>query len=116
MLQIIQKRYASVLRAIPPSPNKLYETKVSYIITPASLPITAVSNNAFHPDYIPRKTKERLALHDLYSVLNNSKAMYKIIQDDYLEINQPINTLELEDLLDEQYKLIQKLKKKMNKK
>lgn len=109
MLHTIQKRYASVLRKIPPLPYNSPETKASCIITPASLPITALSNNAFHPDYIPPKTKERLALNDLYTVLNNSKLIYKMLQDAYIGIDQP---MDFQKLLNEQWRLIQQLKKK----
>lgn len=80
------------------------------------MPITATSNNAFNPNYIPKNTKERLALGELYKVLDNSKSMYKMIQNEYLKdefhIEEEDQELSLEELLEEQYKLIQLLKKK----
>jgi hypothetical protein len=94
------------------------------IITPASLPVTAASNNAFNPNYIPKNTKERLALVDLYKVLDNSKTMCKIIQDKYLlqtedgesniirKNNENVDEeTPLDELLDEQYRMIQLIKK-----
>lgn len=117
----IQVRCASVLAALPPSPHSsshcVHQMQTS-IITPASLPITAASNNAFNPNYIPKNTKERLALTDLYKVLDNSKSMCRIIQNKYL-VDQPNRQEELnnndeatlEELLDEQYQMIQMIKK-----
>jgi hypothetical protein len=111
----IQIRCASVLAALPPSPHSsshcIHQLQQS-IITPAALPLTAVSNNAFNPNYIPKNTKERLALNDLYKVLDNSKSMNKIIQNKY--INGDISKeeeLSLEELLDEQCRMIQMIKK-----
>lgn len=122
----IQVRCASVLASLPPSPHTsshcIHQMQTS-IITPASLPVTAASNNAFNPNYIPKNTKERLALVDLYKVLDNSKSMCKIIQDKYL-LQQQHNDGEsnilhhendeetsLDELLDEQYRMIQLIKK-----
>jgi hypothetical protein len=112
----IQVRYASVLASLPPSPYSsshcIHQLQES-IITPASLPLTAASNNAFNPNYIPRNTKERLALNDLYKVLDNSKSMTRIIQNKYL-LNEEISKeeeLSLEELLDEQCRMIQMIKK-----
>ncbi|KAG2196184.1 hypothetical protein INT46_011805 [Mucor plumbeus] len=115
----IQVRCASVLASLPPSPHTsthcIHQTQ-QHIITPASLPITATSNNAFNPNYIPKNTKERLTLGELYKVLDNSKSMYKLIQNEYLReefhIEEEDQELSLEELLEEQYKLIQLLKKK----
>ncbi|KAI8644040.1 hypothetical protein BD408DRAFT_413963 [Parasitella parasitica] len=115
----IQMRCASVLASLPPSPYSsahcIHQTQ-QHIITPASLPITAASNNAFNPNYIPKNTKERLILDELYRVLDNSKTMYKMIQNKYLKDvlhnEQEDQELSLEKLLEEQCKLIQLLKKK----
>jgi hypothetical protein len=111
----LQVRCASVLASLPPSPHTsshcIHQTQ-QHIITPASLPITTVSNNAFNPNYIPKNTKERLTLAELYKVLDNSKSMYKMIQDNYLDNNEQEEPASLEELLEEQYKLIQLLKKK----
>lgn len=117
----IQVRCASVLASLPPSPHSsshcIHQTQ-QHIITPASLPITATSNNAFNPNYIPKNTKERLTLGELYKVLDNSKSMYKMIQNEYLKddellpLDEADQELSLEELLEEQYKLIQLLKKK----
>lgn len=117
----IQTRCASVLASLPPSPhssNHCIHQAQQHIITPASLPITATSNNAFNPNYIPKNTKERLTLGELYKVLDNSKSMYKMIQneylgeDDVLHLDEADQELSLEELLEEQCKLIQLLKKK----
>ncbi|KAK4516391.1 uncharacterized protein ATC70_011362 [Mucor velutinosus] len=117
----IQARYASVLVSLPPSPHSsshcLHQTQ-QHIITPASLPITATSNNAFNPNYIPKNTKERLTLGELYKVLDNSKSMYRMIQNEYLKgddvlhLEEADQELSLDELLEEQYRLIQLLKKK----
>jgi hypothetical protein len=110
----LQVRCASVLASLPPSPHTsnhcIHQTQ-QHIITPASLPITAVSNNAFNPNYIPKSTKERLTLAELYKVLDNSKSMYKVIQNNYVDGKQD-ESATLEELLEEQYKMIQLLKKK----
>ncbi|GAN04939.1 hypothetical protein MAM1_0077d04406 [Mucor ambiguus] len=117
----IQARCASVLASLPPSPHSsshcIHQTQ-QHIITPASLPITATSNNAFNPNYIPKNTKERLTLGELYKVLDNSKSMYRMIQNEYLKDDELLHLeetdqeLSLDELLEEQYKLIQLLKKK----
>lgn len=111
----LQVRYASVLASLPPSPHTshhcIHQTQ-QHIITPSSVPITAVSNNAFNPNYIPKNTKERLTLAELYKVLDNSKLMYKMIQDNYLDNDNGDEQASLEDLLEEQYRMIQQLKKK----
>lgn len=114
----IQIRCASVLTSLPPSPyssSHCIRQLQQSIITPAAQPLTAVSNNAFNPNYIPKNTKERLALNDLYKVLDNSKSMSKIIQDKFLLGNQEQLSKEeeksLDELLDEQCKMIQMIKK-----
>ena len=113
MLNRIQIRCASVLASLPPTPHtthSLHHTQ-PYIVTPASQPITARSNNAFHPNYIPKNTKERLALDELHQVLDNSKALYKILEGRYLD-KKTAEDSSLKELLEEQYRLIQLLKKK----
>ncbi|KAI8336036.1 hypothetical protein BD560DRAFT_451070 [Blakeslea trispora] len=104
MFNRIQIRCASVLANLPPNPHtshSLHQTQ-PHIVTPASQPITARSNNAFHPNYIPKNTKERLALDELYKVLDNSKAMYKILENRYLEKNMTEEQdSSLKDLLEE---------------
>jgi hypothetical protein len=79
----IQVRYASVLASLPPSPHTQHLHPVTqHIVTPSSQPLTAPSNNAFNPDFIPKNTKERLALSELYKVLNNSKVLLRKLQPD----------------------------------
>lgn len=113
----IQKRYASVLTTLPPSPNYTSTTNVHinqpHIITPVTEPLTANSNNAFNPNYIPKNTKERLTLEELYQVLDHSKSMYQLLQNKYILQQQGYNNriIDNDDLKESLDKLLMEIKK-----
>lgn len=86
-------RCASVLSSIPqtfdeqpqgPSSSRQRHNNQP-IVTPASSPVTTPSNNAFHPDYIPKAVKARLTLDELKQVLETSKTLLNHLQSEYLE-------------------------------
>ena len=83
-------RCASVLASMPPKPisdqpQQQHQNILDYIVTPASVPLTTPSNNAFHPDYIPKQVKARLTLDELKEVLDTSKTLLNHLQSEYLE-------------------------------
>ncbi|SAL99884.1 hypothetical protein [Absidia glauca] len=59
-----------------------------FIVTPASLPFTTPSNNAFHPAHLPHRTKVRLTLDELDQVLASSKQLLHHLQQKYLETSK----------------------------
>ncbi|KAI9320136.1 hypothetical protein BX666DRAFT_1919590 [Dichotomocladium elegans] len=101
--RLISVRSASVLASVPPTP--LAEASAGptsstsslpnqdHIVTPAYAPLTTPSNNAFHPDYIPKPVKARLTLDELKQVLNTSKALLNHLQSEYLDHQSLQNTL-----------------------
>lgn len=85
-------RFASVLANMPPTPKlddapaeQSPSSPQEHIVTPATLPLTTPSNNAFHPDYIPKPVKARLTLDELKQVLDTSKTLLNHLQSEYLE-------------------------------
>ncbi|KAF7729995.1 hypothetical protein EC973_003408 [Apophysomyces ossiformis] len=105
-------RHASVLTALPPNPSsssRAFECSSSHIVTPASAPLTTPSNNAFNPDYIPKKTKARLTLTELRDVLDTSKILLQRLQQDY--VAQAEDNRQLQELAKEQLELIKTLRR-----
>ncbi|KAI9257339.1 hypothetical protein BDA99DRAFT_516182 [Phascolomyces articulosus] len=121
-------RCASVLASMPPKPvedqpqqpqqqssqppNPLTQTAqqtLDYIVTPASAPLTTPSNNAFHPDYIPKPVKARLTLDELKEVLDTSKTLLNHLQSEYLEHQTLQDTMV--ELTKEQQALLKTLRK-----
>ncbi|KAL1935682.1 hypothetical protein VTP01DRAFT_4822 [Rhizomucor pusillus] len=84
-------RFASVLANMPPTPRldeapeQQSSSSQEHIVTPATSPLTTPSNNAFHPDYIPKAVKARLTLDELKQVLDTSKKLLNHLQSEYLE-------------------------------
>ena len=105
-------RCASVLSSLPPKPIEAHaqpQHSQGHIVTPATLPLTAASNNAFHPDYIPKAVKARLTLDELKQVLDTSKTLLNHLQSEYLEHQMLQETMV--ELTKEQQELLKTLRK-----
>ncbi|KAG2220704.1 hypothetical protein INT45_012568 [Circinella minor] len=107
-------RCASVLASMPPKPiedqpRQQHQNTLGHIVTPASVPLTTPSNNAFHPDFIPKSVKARLTLDELKEVLDTSKTLLNHLQSEYLEHQTLQDTMV--ELTKEQQELLKFLRK-----